>query len=323
MGSIDLDRCIKDIFDFSLPTQETLREICEQMKRFYYSQPNVAVVRSPVTVVGDLHGHFFDLLELFRVSGFVPDTNYVFLGNYVDFGKFSLHTISLLFALKLRFPDRVTLLRGNHESRTVSHIYGLYGECQRHYASAEPWRNLTEAFDYLPLAALIDDTRLALHGGVSCPALETVDQIRVIPRFSEPRPKSALYDVLWSQPSEQLAGCARDPKTFTAAFGGDVLARFLHANGLAALVRGHHLCLNGYQEFWGGKLVSLWGAPDFCERIGNTAAVLEIDGKSARYNEYVAAPRSLRLVFDIHGTQSFHQSQLPVDCTKEFPDYLC
>ena len=319
---MDLDACISGLFNFALPTEATLRELCDRLKRYHYSHPNIASVKSPVTVVGDLHGHFFDLLELFRVSGSLPHPHYIFLGNYVDLGKFSIHTIALLFALKLRWPDRITLLRGNHESRTISQIYGLYGECQRQYASANAWRDLTDAFDYLPIAALIDDSRLALHGGISVPATEYVDQIRVIPRFCEPKPKTSLFDLLWAQPSESLTGCSRDPKSYVSSFGADVLTRFLHVNNLTNVIRGHNLCLNGFQDFWGGKLISLWSAPDFCERVGNTAAIVEVDGKNISFNEYIAAPSSLRIPFDIHSTQSYHHSLLPVDCVKELPDYL-
>ena len=322
MGSLDLDSCIDDLLNFALPTEVTIRELCDRLKKYYCSHPNVASVKSPLTVVGDIHGHFFDLIELFKVSGFVPNTNYLFLGNYIDLGKFSVHSVALLFALKLRYPDRITLLRGNHECRRLSQIYGLYGECMRQYASANPWRNLTEAFDHLPIAALIDDSRLALHGGISSPATEYLDQIRIIPRFCEPEPKSSLFDLLWAQPSDSKSGTCRDPKTYVSTFGSDVFNRFLHANNIASLIRGHTLCLNGYQEFFGGKLVSLWGAPDFCERVGNTAAVLEIDGQRTSYNEYTAAPASLRLPFDIHGIQSFHHPLLSVDCSKERPDYL-
>ena len=148
-------------------------------------------ISSPVTVVGDLHGQFYDLLELFRVAGKSPDTNFLFLGDFVDRGYYSVETITLLTCLKLRYPTRVTLLRGNHgeiiinfinyyfispkkklyfeknkESRAVTQVYGFYGECCRKYGNANVWKYFTEMFDYLTLSAVIDNRTFAIHGGL-------------------------------------------------------------------------------------------------------------------------------------------------------------
>jgi len=105
---------------------------------------NVQSIDAPVTVCGDVHGQFFDLMELFRVGGHVPDTNYLFLGDFVDRGFYSVETFLLLLALKVRYPDRMMLIRGNHESRQITQVYGFYDECYRKYGSATVWRCCTE-----------------------------------------------------------------------------------------------------------------------------------------------------------------------------------
>ena len=120
-------------------------------------ESNVQPVRSPVTVCGDIHGQFHDLMELFRIGGNSPDTNYLFMGDYVDRGYYSVETVTLLVALKVRFRSRVTILRGNHESRQITQVYGFYDECLRKYGNANIWKYFTDLFDYLPLTALIEN----------------------------------------------------------------------------------------------------------------------------------------------------------------------
>lgn len=91
-------------------------------------ESNVQNVRSPVTVCGDIHGQLHDLIELFKIGGCAPETNYLFMGDYVDRGYFSVETASLLLSMKVRYPERVYLLRGNHESRQITQVYGFYDE---------------------------------------------------------------------------------------------------------------------------------------------------------------------------------------------------
>ena len=101
-------------------------------------------------------GQFHDLMELFKIGGNAPDTNSLFMGDYVDRGYYSVETVTLLVALKVRYKDRITILRGNHESRQITQVYGFYDECLRKYGNANVWKYFTDLFDYLPLTALVD-----------------------------------------------------------------------------------------------------------------------------------------------------------------------
>ena len=123
-------------------------ELCKTATKVLLSEQNMRNAPAPVVVVGDTHGQFYDLLELFDVGGHVPSVNYVFMGDFVDRGYYSVETFLLLLALKVRYPDRITLIRGNHESRQITQVYGFYDECQRKYGNANPWKYCTELFDW-------------------------------------------------------------------------------------------------------------------------------------------------------------------------------
>ncbi|KAI1003846.1 hypothetical protein K3495_g4364 [Podosphaera aphanis] len=151
----DLDRAITQLRACRPIPEAQVRELCHKARELLIEEGNVVTVTAPVTICGDIHGQFHDLMELFRVGGDVPDTQYLFMGDFVDRGFYSLETFLLLLCLKVRYPDRMTLIRGNHESRQITTVYGFYDECLRKYGSANVWRYCCEVFDYLALGAIV------------------------------------------------------------------------------------------------------------------------------------------------------------------------
>ncbi|KAJ9114620.1 hypothetical protein QFC22_005493 [Naganishia vaughanmartiniae] len=185
-------------------------------------ESNVQPVEAPVTVCGDIHGQFWDVHELLRQGGMVPGTKYIFMGDFVDRGYYSLETFSLLMALKARHPDRVTLLRGNHESRQITQVYGFY-----------------------------DGSVLCVHGGLS-PDIRTLDQVRVIARAQEVPHEGAFCDLMWSDPDD-IDTWSVSPRGAGWLFGAKVTQEFNHINGLSLIARAHQLVQEGYKHMCGNS----------------------------------------------------------------------
>ncbi|KAI8643169.1 Metallo-dependent phosphatase-like protein [Parasitella parasitica] len=296
MVALDLDACLERLYKKQLLAECVLKEICERTKELLMSESNVVHISAPVTVVGDIHGQYYDLIEIFRIGGYCPDTNYLFLGDYVDRGLYSVETISLLTCLKLRYPDRVQLVRGNHESRAVTQTYGFYAECIRKYGSMQVWKYFTDMFDYLTLSVVVDNSIFCVHGGLS-PTIHVLDQIRIIDRFKEIPHEGAMADLVWSDPDPDKEEFAISARGAGYTFGSLVVDRFLHLNKMDHILRAHQLCNAGYQVLFDDKLSTVWSAPNYCYRCGNLASILEVSVSGERFfNVFDAAPENDRII---------------------------
>ena len=229
-----------------------------------------------------------DLTELFSKGGKCPETNYLFMGDFVDRGFNSVETFLLLLALKVRYPDRITLIRGNHETRQITQVYGFYDECMRKYGSINVWRYCTEIFDYLPISAIIDEKIFCIHGGLS-PTIDTIDEIRNIDRKQEVPHDGAMCDLLWSDPDQDQKGFGISPRGAGYLFGEDVVNTFEEINKIDLIARAHQLVMEGYKMMFGGKLVTIWSAPNYCYRCGNMASILKLDENLKQETIYFSA----------------------------------
>lgn len=292
IASPDIDAWIAKLETCTPLTAAEVTSLCALARPILQRTSNVAPVQLPVTVCGDIHGQFHDLLELFRIGGPIPTTNYLFMGDYVDRGYYSVETVSLLLALKIRYPDRITVLRGNHESRQITQVYGFYDECLRKYGSADVWREFTNLFDYLPLTALIDNQVFCLHGGLS-PAIDTLDDIRHLDRVQEVPHEGAMCDLLWSDPDDRC-GWGISPRGAGYTFGQDISESFNHENKLSLVARAHQLVMDGYQWSQDNQVITIFSAPNYCYRCGNQAAIMEIneDVKDPKLIQFEPSPRA-------------------------------
>lgn len=275
MAEMNLDKTISLLRQAKYVTEETVYSLCIRAQELLMNESNVTRVDTPVTICGDIHGQLHDLLTLFDKSGGFEKSRYIFLGDFVDRGFYSLESFLLLLCYKLRYPDRITLIRGNHETRQITKVYGFYDEIMRKYGNSNVWRYCCEVFDYLSLGAIVNDRIFCVHGGLS-PDIATIDEIRSIDRKQEVPHEGAMCDLLWSDPDE-VDTWSLSPRGAGFLFGKNEVDQFLMKNDVELIARAHQLVMEGYKEMFDGGLVTVWSAPNYCYRCGNIAAVLRVE----------------------------------------------
>ncbi|KAI5170618.1 serine/threonine-protein phosphatase 4 catalytic subunit [Nematocida sp. LUAm3] len=265
------------------PSRKEIRAICTKAIDLLILEQNIVRIDPPVVVCGDIHGQYDDLLTIFKMNGSPKRTKYVFLGDYVDRGPNSVETIALLLLYKVMYPSNIVLLRGNHESRELTETYGMYKEVISRYSTCDIWKVLCETFNYLPISCLIGSRIFCVHGGISPFAL-TFDKILRINRFLEVPSSGPLTDMLWSDPGAEN-GCFPSDRGAGYVFGPDVVHKFLFLNDVHLICRSHQLVNEGYRFAYPNKeLVTVWSAPNYCNRMGNKATVLRI-GKNLKVDD--------------------------------------
>lgn len=240
----------------------------------FIQEPALLRLQGDVKVVGDIHGQFRDLMRIFKRGGMPPNQHYLFLGDYVDRGKQSLETIMLLLLLKLRYPQHVHLLRGNHESAGVTKVYGFYDECKRR-STIKAWKCLVDVFNTLPIAAVVNERIFCVHGGLS-PSLTSLSQIDAIQRPTDIPDYGLVTDLLWSDPDPQVKEWCENDRGVSFCFGPRSLERFCKKFDIDLVVRGHMVVEDGYEFFDDKRLVTVFSAPNYCGDFDNSGAVMNI-----------------------------------------------
>ncbi|KAJ2542995.1 3',5'-cyclic-nucleotide phosphodiesterase (PDEase) (3':5'-CNP) [Coemansia sp. RSA 1933] len=265
------------------------------------AEPTLLALDSPVTICGDVHGQYYDLMKLFEVGGDPKTTQYLFLGDYVDRGYFSIECLLYLYSLKLRHGRTLFMLRGNHECRHLTDYFTFKLECLQKY-SERVYEAAAESFCALPLGAVVNKQFLCIHGGLS-PELHTLDDLRTLDRFSEPPTHGLMCDLLWADPVEDF-GHEKSRSLFTHNyargcsyfFSYAATCAFLERNGLLSLVRAHEAQDAGYRMYRKSKatgfpaVITLFSAPNYLDAYNNKAAVLKYENNVMNIRQFNYSP---------------------------------
>ena len=280
----DVDRIISTLLKArNLPrgtnvdiTEKDLQILCNQARDVFHQEPMLLELEAPIKICGDIHGQFYDLLRLFELGGFPPETKYLFLGDYIDRGKHSLETITLLLAYKVKYPKSFFMLRGNHECSMINSRYGFLTECTKRQ-SLKVYKSFNSCFTSMSVAAVVAGKIFCCHGGISPNLLNgSLDMINSLRGVTEIPEEGLLCDLLWADP-DYISGWGVNTRGCSYTFGLDVLSRFLDKHDLDLVCRGHELVEDGYLFFGRKKLVTLFSAPSYCNQFTNNAAIMCVD----------------------------------------------
>ena len=239
------------------------------------NEDSMLKVSAPLYICGDIHGQYYDLLRVFDILNYPPKSTFLFLGDYVDRGKQSLECLLLLLCLKIKYPTKIFLLRGNHESEALNKIYGFYDECKRRI-SIKCFKKITNLFNMLPITALINENILCMHGGLSKDLTE-LEQLNKIVRPTEIPDDGLLCDLVWSDPSDELSeNFGENERNISVTFSKKVVEEFNKNNNLDLICRAHQVVEEGFQFFAGMQLVTIFTAPNYMGEFDNNGGILEV-----------------------------------------------
>lgn len=280
----NIDELINKISNNGLLSKQEFKKVFLKAKDILGKRENIAIIKSPLIVCGCINAHFEELKDIFNICGNISETKYLFLGDYVGRGWNGLSTFILLILYLIKYPNNLVFLRGNHDSRTFSRMYGLYNECLQKYSNkyeAEDIYNMiNELFDLLQLAAIVDNKYFCIHGGLS-PDLKKLEEINKLERKKEIPENGIITDLIWSDPNEEVDEYVPSKKGAGQFYGEKAVQNFLKENSnIEMIIRSHELVDNGYKYQFNNKLLTVFSAPNYGERLDNIGSILKIDENS-------------------------------------------
>jgi len=322
-GKVHLGRLKQHLLREGRLTKACALRIIQEASNLFKVEDNMLEISFPVTVCGDLHGQFFDLVRLFEVGGDPRETQYLFLGDYVDRGCFSTEVVFYLYAHKIVFQNTFFMLRGNHECRQLTSFFNFQDECKYKY-DLDVYDAIMESFDHLPLGAVVNKQFFCIHGGLS-PEITRIEQIRAINRHHEIPRAGAMCDLLWSDPYEPEAGgttgmgegeragktrqviATDDPseavwfqsneaRQCSYLYGVEAVRTFLETNNMTAIIRAHEAQVDGYKMHMVNRttriprVITVFSAPNYCDAYKNKAACIKFDVNVLNIKQFTESP---------------------------------
>jgi len=269
------------------------------------AEPNIIYIDDPVTIIGDIHGQYYDLLKIIESIQNIDNAKFCFLGDYVDRGSFSIECIMLLIAMKINYTNKFTMLRGNHEARQMTSHFNFHSECILKY-DEEVYNKLMDAFDALPLMAIINNKFQAVHGGIS-PSCLNLKMITEIDRFKEIPKYGILMDIVWSDPIENLDEALstewveNSKRSCSYKFGSKALIPYLSNNNLFCIIRAHEAHLEGFKfHKWKKKVdfpscITIFSAPNYCDVYNNKGAIMKFNNNLFNLVQFKCSPHPFLL----------------------------
>lgn len=270
------------------------RAIGQEAVKVLHQDRTLLRLNGPIVVVGDIHGHLFDLYLILRRYGLPPEVNYLFLGDIVDRGEFSIQTVCLIMTLKVKYPKNVYIIRGNHEFRGPSKRGGFYSECEVIYPKTDIYEVYMRAFDQLPLAATINNRIFCIHGGL-VPGFTSVEQLEQIQKLSCDDPEGFIAGLLWGDPAEDIDEFGPSKRGIGYSFGKKAVEKFLASSGMKMIVRGHECVGTGIRFSFDGKLITIFSASQYCGCMTNVAAAALIDADDGITSTEFSVPREIEM----------------------------
>lgn len=277
MEEYNIDQMIETILKGKKVPEGNLLFLMDRLKDILYQESTLLKLQAPIIICGDIHGQLFDLKSLFMEAGRdQQDPTFLFMGDYVDRGVYSTETFALLAAKKVKNPNKIYLLRGNHECRQTTLLYGFYEETMKLYRNPRIFNAYHEVFDLLPLAARIQDHFFAVHGGLS-KSIQLTEQIEIMNRGIDIPASGPMADLCWSDPDPTVTQWKQNQRGAGFIFGEPQCSRFLHLNGLQTITRSHQVAPKGYDEVFPKKLITVWSAPCYTARNDIQATFMKVD----------------------------------------------
>ena len=261
-------------------TLSTAQKLLDQTYDLFLKEPILLCLEPPIHIVGDLHGNYEDLLRIFQRKRFPPQEKYLFLGDYVDRGKKAVEIMFLLFLLKIKFPNNIFLLRGNHESESVSSAYGFYDEVSLKY-NGQLFYQFQRVFSKFPIAAVIKKKIFCIHGGLS-PSLSLISKLKDKEKPENVEGDSFFLDCLWSDPRDMKDDFQANNRGCGHFFNSAALDKFLQKNDLDLMIRAHEMCPEGYNFPYqkSDSCITVFSSTDYCQKKNKGAVISVLEDMS-------------------------------------------